>query len=199
MKIHDVEQGTDAWFKARMGIPTASEFSTVLAKGEGKTRRTYMHKLAGERITGELMDSYTNADMERGKAMEDEARNFYGLMTGAEPVRVGFVTRDAGDAGCSPDSSIGKKGLLEIKTAKPHILINYLLKGDFPPEHVAQCQGALWVCEREWIDIAIYWPKMPLFRLRATRNEAYIAELAREVARFNDELNDVVHQIKKRM
>jgi hypothetical protein len=137
--------------------------------------------------------------MERGKAMEEEARNFYSLMTNNNPTRVGFVTNDAGTIGCSPDALIGSQGTLEIKTAKKEILIDYILKEDFPPQHIAQCQGALWVCEREWIDIAIYWPKMPFFRVRAQRNEAYIAELAREVTRFNDELNDVVEKIRRRM
>ena len=42
----------------------------VMAKGEGKTRREYMLKLLGERLTGEPSDSYTNQHMERGKLME---------------------------------------------------------------------------------------------------------------------------------
>ena len=34
----------------------ASEFATVLAKGEGKTRRTYLLRLAGEVLTEELAE-----------------------------------------------------------------------------------------------------------------------------------------------
>lgn len=52
VEIIDCEQGTPAWHEARRGIVTASNFSKILAKGEGKVRATYMRTLAGEIITG---------------------------------------------------------------------------------------------------------------------------------------------------
>jgi len=58
-----------------------------------------------------------------------------------------------------------------------------------PPEHLAQCQGNLWVAEREWIDFVSYWPKMPLFVKRVYRDEIYIKNLAAEVDLFNSELD----------
>lgn len=194
MIIHDCIQGEEPWFRARMGIPTCSEFATVMAKGEGKTRKTYMLKLAGEIVTGEPMESYSNANMERGKVMEAEARDLYSMLTDADLTRIGFVTN--GPKGCSPDSFIGNDGMLEIKTSFPHILIPLLLNNEFPPEYRAQCQGGLWVCEREWIDIGVYWPKMPLFKVRAHRDNGYIANLAGEVDRFNDELAETVSRVK---
>lgn len=199
LEIINCEQGTEEWFRARMGIPTASEFSTVLASGRGggesKTRRTYMLKLAGEIITGELQESYTNAHMERGKVMEDEARSFYAFMNDAEPERVGFVRN--GPKGCSPDSLIGTNGALEIKTALPHILADLILKDAFPPEHKAQTQGVLWVAEREWIDLVVYWPKMPRFVKRAFRDEAYIKDLSAGVDQFNAELQETVERLRR--
>lgn len=199
MQIYDCEQGSDPWFQGRLGIPTASMFATVMAKGKdggaSKTRDDYMRKLAGEIITGELMDSYSNAHMERGKAMEAEARATYALMTGVEPQRVGFVRN--GPKGCSPDSFIGETGLLEVKTKLPHLAIECLLRDDFPPEHKAQCQGALWVCEREWVDIAVYWPKLPLFVKRAYRDEIYLKTLSDAVDKFNAELADVVARVQR--
>src|SRR5262249_4476067 len=154
------DQGTPEWFACRMGVPTASEFATVMAKGkegtESKTRRTYLLKLAGEIVTGEPMENYSNAHMERGKAMEAEARDLYSFVKNTDSERIGFIRN--GNKGCSPDSFIGEKGLLEIKTTLPHLLIDRLLHDDFPPEHKAQCQGQLLVAEREWIDIAVYWP-----------------------------------------
>jgi YqaJ-like viral recombinase domain len=199
-EIVDCEQGSESWWRARMGIPTASEFATVIASGRGggdsKTRRAYMLKLAGEIITGEPMESYSNGHMERGKSMEDEARNFYAFMTDAPIARVGFIRN--GSKGCSPDSLIGSNGMLEIKTKLPHLLIELLLKDDFPPEHKAQCQGALWVAEREWIDISVYWPKLPPFIKRAYRDDSYIATLAKSVDEFNDELAATVEKVRAR-
>ena len=199
MEVFTFEQGTPEWFAARMGIPTASEFATVMASGKGggesKTRKTYMLKLAGEIITGEPMESFSNGAMERGKIMEDEARNFYSFMTDAEPVQVGFIRN--GEKGCSPDSLLGTNGMLEIKTKAPHLAIETILKDkEFLPEHKAQCQGALWVAEREWIDLAVYWPKVPLFVKRAYRDEEYITKLSAAVDAFNSELQEIVATVR---
>lgn len=197
MKILTCEQGTPEWFAARAGIPTASQFATVLAKGRdggaSKTRKTYMLKLAGERLTGEPMDSYSNHHMERGKEMEAEARDLYSFMTDAEFEQVGFIKN--GPKGCSPDALIGENGMLEIKTALPHLLIDLILKDKFPPEHMAQCQGQLWVADREWVDLVVYWPKLPLFTRRLHRDEDYISTLATAVEAFNAELSEVVARI----
>lgn len=199
MQIFDCDQGSPEWHELRAGIPTASEFSTVLAKGRdggaSKTRRTYLLRLAGERLTGSVADSYTNAHMERGREMEAEARDCYAFMADVEPQRIGFIRGD--NVGCSPDALVGSDGLLELKTAIPSILLDKIERGDFPPEHKAQCQGALWIAERDWIDIAIYWPRLPLFVKRAHRDDAYIADLAKAVERFNLELAETVERIKR--
>lgn len=199
IEIFDCEQGSPAWYACKRGIPSASMFKTVLANGKGGseslTRATYLRKLAGEIITGEPMDNYVSADMERGKLMEDEARSYYAFQNNVEMQRIGFVRN--GQKGCSPDSWVGKDGMFETKSAFPHILIEKLLKGTFPPEHKAQCQGGLWVCEKDWIDLSIYWPKMPVFTMRAYREESYIAELSREVDRFNEELAETVERVKR--
>jgi hypothetical protein len=199
MIIHECEQNSPEWFAARLGLPTASMFATVMAKGrdggDSVTRRTYLLKLAGEIITGEPMDSYSNGNMERGKAMEDEARDLYAFMTDTDPTRVGFISN--GPKGCSPDSLLGAPGMLEVKTKFAHLTIECLLKDDFPAEHKAQCQGALWVAEREWIDIAVYWPKLPLFVKRAYRDEIYIKRLSDAVDQFNSELAEIVSRVRQ--
>ncbi|MDE2099574.1 MAG: YqaJ viral recombinase family protein [Patescibacteria group bacterium] len=195
LQIINCEQGQPEWYAARMGIPTASEFHTVMAKGEGKTRKAYMLKLAGEILTGEPMENYTNGNMERGKIMEDEARDLYSFIKDIEPERVGFIRN--GNKGCSPDSLIGINSGLEIKTALPHIQIDRLMKDELPPEHKAQVQGSMWVAERETWDFVSYWPKLPLFIKPVARDNGYIANLAGEVDRFNDELQAVVERIRK--
>lgn len=194
IEIFDCDQNSPEWYAIRCGVPTASQFSAILAKGEGKTRKAYMNRLAAEIVTGEPTETFTSPAMERGHMMEEEARDAYSFMLDAEPIRVGFVRN--GDKGCSPDSFLGDKGILEIKTQRGDLLIDTLLKGEFPAEHKAQCQGALWICEREWIDIAVYWPKLPLFVKRAYRDEGYIANLAGAVKAFNAELAETVDRIR---
>lgn len=194
MEIFDCEQGSDAWRACRLGIPTASVFADVLAKGEGKTRRKLMLTLLGERLTGEPAESYTNAHMERGKVMEAEARDMYAFIHGVEPQLVGFIRN--GDCGCSPDSLIGDKGMLEIKTKLPHLQLECIFQDRLPPEHKAQVQGGLMVAEREWVDFCSFWPKLPLFVKRVYRDEEYIKTLRAEVDRFCEEMAELEAKLR---
>lgn len=199
IQIIDCEQGSPEWFAARAGIPTASEFHTVMAVGpkggKSATRVTYLNKLVGEIVTGEPMASYSNADMERGKVMEDEARDLYCFTRDVEPIRVGFIRN--GSQGASPDSLIGSKGGIEIKSAAPHIQVARLLSDELPSEHAAQVHGNIWIAEREWWDFVSYCPKMPLFVTRVYRDEEYIKKLALAVELFNVEIQQTVEYIRR--
>ena len=231
IEIIDVEQGTPEWFKARMGLPTASRFSEILAEGGGERglpqtvidamvksgctaaqlaaamkgaksrsagamRTRYLRDLAAEIIRASPEEeTYTNAHMERGKAMEDDARRMYSFMMDAEPQRVGFIKN--GRKGCSPDSLIGDNGGLEIKTALGAIQIERLQRGILPTEHVAQVQGSIWVAEREWWDFVSYSPGLPVLIVRAQRDEEYIAKLASAVDAFNEELDRLVDSLRQ--
>lgn len=195
LQIIDCEQNTPEWHQARAGIVTASEFDSVLSKGRGgepsKTRRTYMLKLAGERLTGQVSSLWAgNAHTERGHAMEPDARRLYAFAQDRTPLPVGFMKR--GNVGASPDSLIADDGLLEIKTKLPHLQLELLLADEVPSEHIAQLQGQLWVSGRAFVDFVSYWPGLPLFVKRVERDEKYIASLAGAVASFEDELQALV-------
>lgn len=198
MEIINCEQGSPEWFSARAGLVTASEFQTLLMSGKGggesKTRLTYMRKLAGEIITGEPAETFTNQHMERGKAMEAEARDLYAFMADCDPLQVGFIK--SGRKGASPDSLIGDDGGLEIKTRLPHLMIELLEKGEVPSEHIAQIQGGMWVAGREWWDFVAYWPKLPLFVKRIYRDDSYIKKLSDALDAFNVDLDALVSRIK---
>lgn len=197
LEVIECEQGSAEWLAHRAGVVTASEFATVMAKGKGgsesKTRRTYMLKLIGEILTGEPAESYSNKHMERGKEMEAEARDFYALMTDANPVQVGFLKR--GRIGCSPDSLIGDKGAHEIKTKLPHLHLEALLSKELPAEHRPQCQGVLAVSDREWIDFQSYWPRLQPFIVRVYRDEEYIKQIKSAVDQFLSEMDELMHKI----
>lgn len=193
--FEDIEQGTPEWIACRAGIPTASKFATVMAKGEGKIRSEYMRTLAGEILTGEPAETFRNEHMERGNLMEDEARETYAFINDVEIKRVGFIRN--GNKGASPDSLVGSNGGLEIKTALPKIQIDRLMRDRLPPEHVAQVQGNLWISEREFWDFVSYWPKLPVLTVRVYRDEPYIKNMAAEIDRFNDELADLVEKVRR--
>ncbi len=197
MRVYSVEecpQGSDLWRSVRLGIPTASRFSDVLAKGQGITRRKYLYQLAGEILTGEPADTYSNAHMERGQAQEPEARKLYQFTNGGDIQQVGFIRR--GNAGASPDSLVNDDGMLEVKTRLAHLQVECLLSDKPPSENIAQAQGQLWIAERAWVDLTSYCPSLPLAVWRIHRDEAYIANLAEEVERFNAELSALVERIR---
>jgi len=199
IEIFDCEQGTPEWFSCRAGVPTASEFSTVMAKGKDGgvsiTRKKYLYRLAGEILTGEpAPEGYSNDFMVRGHELEDEARNLYAFMLDVEPQRVGFLRNGA--KGCSPDSLLGTDAGLEIKVAIPAVQIERLQRGTLPPEHRAQVLGSMWVAERATWDFVSYCPKLPPLILTVPRDEAYIAQLSKAVDAFNDELESVVASIR---
>lgn len=199
-QIWEGEQRSEEWYRRRLGIPTASRFATILHASrrdeeEHRKRRRYMLDLAAEIITGVPTETYTNAHMDRGREMEERALREYAFATGRRVRRVGFVTNFG--AGCSPDGIVGKKRVVEIKTTLPALLIEHHLKGEFPTQHMAQTQGQLWLTEREENDIAIFWPGLPIFIRTARRSEAYITMLAKAVALFNAELQEVVDNIRR--
>jgi hypothetical protein len=200
LEIFDVEQGTAEWFLCRAGVPTASCFHKVMAKGRGgeesKTRRDYLCQLADEVIYQDPVETYKNENMERGNVMEPEARSIYALENDVMPQQVGFVFNHDLGAGCSPDSFIGRDGMLQIKTSFPRLWVSNVIRDEAPPEHRAQCQGELWVCGREWLDLMIYWPKRRPFVKRILRDEPYIRELAKAVLVFNGELEAMVAALR---
>lgn len=203
--IKDLEQGSDAWHAARCGIVTMSKLHTLLVNGKGPGgfgagAISYMHQLIGERITGESADAFQgNAHTQRGHELEPIARELYCERTGAAEVeQVGIILGDVvcratGEihrVGYSPDCLVGSDGLAEIKTKLPQYQVEVLISGDIPKEHIAQCQGGLWVSDREWIDFISYWPGMPLFVKRAYRDEAMIRTIAERVEAFYEEMED---------
>jgi len=198
LEIFDVDQNSPEWLTLRAGWPTASVLQTVQAKvgprgGVAKGRQTLLYKLAGERLTGEPMETYQNADMQRGHDREAQAAAEYAFLTDSDPQVVGFMRN--GNCGASPDRLVGSEGLLEIKDAAPHIQIPRLLAGVVPPEHVAQCQGQLMVSERQWVDFISHCHGIAPLIVRVERDEEYIAALRIAVNEFCDELDALVQKI----
>ena len=199
LQIFNCEQGTPEWFAARAGIPTASEFSTVMMKlgprgGVPLTRQKYLYQLAGQRLTGNVEEGYTNANMERGHQQEAEARALYEMATDNVVQQVGFLR--LGSMGASPDGLVGEDGAVEIKTAFAHIQIARLLQGTIPPEHVAQVQGVMMVADRQWCDFVSYCPGLPPLIVRVNRDGEFCTTMFQDIMQFNDEIESLCDRIR---
>lgn len=196
--VRGVEQGSADWLELRCGIVTASNFSKVMAKGGGKTRLSYMYQLAAEKLTGQPVETYSNAAMDWGNECEPQARATYELREGKDVEQVTFIHGPAG-VGCSPDGLVGKCGLIEIKCPKTTTQIERYLKGGFLSSYKAQVQGQMWVAQRDWCDFVSFDPRISgpssYFKIRVIRDDKYIAELETEVTNFLTDLNETIDNL----
>lgn len=186
--ITEIEQGSADWLAWRLGIVTMSELDSLLVSGKaeagfGVAAFTYMDQLIGERITGEAAElPFSTRATERGHEYEAIARRLYEVREEVKTDQAAIILNHG--CGYSPDSLVGSVGLTEIKSKLPKFQVAVIIGGEVPKEHVAQCQGGLWVSEREWIDFISYWPGMPMFVKRMYRDETMIDRIAERVATF---------------
>lgn len=188
MRIIDCEQGSQQWVKARLGVCTASNFDRVLTP---KTRKlsagatSYRDELNAEWWFGQPWNPQASDFMQRGVGMEAEAAKYYHAATGVKPVQVGFIVRDDGMVGCSPDRLVGEDGLLEIKClgAKEHVAA-LLGRAD---EYTCQVQGQMLVAQRDWCDRLYYHPRFPLI-VRVNRDREFCNALADALRGFVTDL-----------
>lgn len=191
LEIINCEQNTPEWLDARRGIITASAMGDLMAKGQGKTRQTYMAKLISERATGLCADNYVGADMERGKENEPYARARYEQVTGNPVEIVGFCRnhQDIGTVGYSPDGFVGEDGLVEFKDRARHVQVKHLLDIEpIPLKDMYQVQTGLWVTGRKWCDYVCYNEYLPPRIRRITPDKDMISAMRDQSRIFNYEV-----------
>lgn len=196
MTVIDCVQGSEEWFKARCGIPTAScfnKFTTPTGKPSIQ-RLKYMQQLAGERITGKKDQAYQSDAMKRGVELEPEARALYEIITKTQVQSVGFCLE--GSYGASPDGLVGDEGCIEIKCPGMSTHVSYLVENEVPQDYVLQVQGILLVTGREWCDFVSYYPEMKPLIVRVFPDTAIQLTLHNELSLFCSQLDDLVNQIK---
>lgn len=184
MKILNCKQGSDEWLQARCGIPTASQFGRIM--GSKRTllagSATYRNELLAEWLCGQPLETPASQFMARGTALEAKARADYAFNQDADLVQVGFILRDDGATGCSPDALVGTDGLLEIKCLSLVNHVGAMLDAD--EDYMQQVQGQMWIAERAWCDRLYFHPILPPVIKRIERDEKYIADLSKCVDLF---------------
>lgn len=198
----DMEQGTEEWHKARLGIPTASMMSSIITStGKPSTSaKTYMYQLLADVRKGSPCDNWEgNKFTEIGHEREGETRELYELITGNEVREVGFVFKDDKRlVGCSPDGLVGDDGLFEEKNPKGSTFMKYAFAGNkVPTEYKVQVQAQLWITGRQWCDFMVAHPDLGHMIIRAERDEQFITIMAGMVAKFVAELEDKKQQLSE--
>ena len=161
----ELEQNTPDWYKARLGVVTASQvktlFTTKLKLSKDQKIKAYAFELATQRETQHIEDNFQSWDMKRGHIEEEYARNLYEN----EVQECGFITNDflGFTIGFSPDGLVGDDGLIEIKSIKNKHQVKTFYNDVVPDEYMLQMQTGLLVSERKWCDFISYSNGMPLF------------------------------------
>lgn len=196
MKRLDLVQGSPEWKAARLGIPTASRFAEIItpAKMEfSKSSSRYRDELLAEWLLGEpLDDDASSAFTDRGTGMEEGARDFYELQREVDVSPGGFILRDDGRVGCSPDGLVlGPDGGIlrgvEMKCPSAPVHVGHILDGA-GVKYRAQIQGCMWLTEVEWWDFLSYNPLLPTVLMSVHRDDVFIGHLAKAVDQFLDML-----------
>ena len=194
MIIHTVEQGTGPWLEARLGLPSASNFKKILTS-TGKpssSQDDYMLELCCERLSGKPTSHFVNDDMQRGLDLENEAVETYEFINGTKTTVVGWVTDNDQRYGCSPD-----RMNLEVKCPRDKNHIKWKLGGKVPPDHLAQVQGCMWICEEDHWDFMSYNQDLGHFICRAERDDKWIGLMEAEMEKFLRKIEKAMKKLKE--
>lgn len=208
MRTIQCEQGTAQWLDARRGKITASRIVDVLdylkKGGEGAGRKNYRIDLIAERLSGFSEEHFVSPEMKWGTYCEPMARTAYEMERNTMVESVGFVMHPESDfTGASPDGLVDEDGALEIKCPKTTTHIKWLMAGDVPEEHQAQCLWVMACTGRKWCDFASYDPRLPdglkLFIARMHSDKEKIEAIYSEVVRFDSEVDVVCSDLRMRI
>lgn len=202
--ILNVEQGSDEWKKARLGVITASEFDQIITPSGSKSASAnkYMGKLIAEHITGEQQDNYCSDDMARGNELEPKARLFFEMIRDVKVDEVGMVFKDSDKAiACSPDGLIRHNEYLlmgrpktiweyheglEIKCPKLANHISYVISDQMPKQYIPQVQGSIWTTGADGWWFMSYHPDYKPFIVFVERDNDYIAKMEKIILSFSE-------------
>lgn len=184
-KIINCEQGTDEWYRARLGKITASSFDKILTK-TGKPSASWeevVNRKVAEKILGGIDDGIQTDAMLRGQSLEQGALDFFNFSYDFNFKRIGFIENDFG-FGCSPDGIDEENKIgLELKCPLAHNHLSYLLNGRLPDKYIQQVQGSLLVSGFEKWVFGSYHPSIKCLMVVVERDEKYIEKLRTELLR----------------
>src|SRR5690349_12115357 len=126
MTIHNFDQGSPEWYSIRLGKFGSTDAQAVASNGKGL--ETLCYEKVAEIVTQKPRESYSNADMERGKLLESMARSAYEIQSGNLVEQVGYIEQSE-YVGTSPDGLVGVDGMIEIKCPSDANFVKYLFEG----------------------------------------------------------------------
>lgn len=175
----------------RFTTAAESDAAPILSVAMTDTAQAAILRLAAERISGHVEDTFTSWDMQRGHDDEPKARDEYEQRNNVTVDEIGFMTRDIDGVtiGYSPDGLVADDGLIECKSRRQATQLAHWINGDkpsVPAENMAQLQTGLLVSGRDWIDYLGFAEGWPTLEIRVHPDAQWAAIITR-AARYAEE------------
>lgn len=171
MKIYkDLQQRSPEWFELRKGKMTASSAQAIANSSKGLD--TYIWTLMSEYYSKGEPIRYSNDDIERGIALENEAILMFSTDKNVKVERIGFVLTDE-YTGFSPDGFTGDDSTIEVKCPNDKNYFRILINGEneIDTAYLWQIQMGLLLSGRKYCWLLFYNPNferdLVIFRIEA--------------------------------
>lgn len=201
MKVINVEQRSEAWHEAKLGMITGKGLKRVV--GTPRVRDEYFYVVLAQRLSTEANPD--ESAMDRGVRLEDEAIAEYEKRTGLKVEKLGLTVHDDNKwIGNSPDGYI-KKGNIYVKPVEVKCLssanhIKAYLTKEVPEEHKPQgIQYFIVNPVAEELDFVFYDPrisKIPFFIITLKRKDLE-KEINEAKAKLDEFINDINNALDK--
>lgn len=204
MKILNLQQRSQEWFEARLGVITGSRAKNIFRSNN----LSFIDELIAERMTQQQEESFTSKAMEHGILFEPEALKTYNERHNANAEEVGFCVHDNYYwLAVSPDAlifdNVDAVGAVEIKCPSSKKHVEYIRQNKIPNEYKHQVFHYFIVIETlQYLDFVSYDPRnreKDLHVVRVTREEIKqeLEETFAQYMKFFAKLNKYEKEIRE--
>lgn len=196
-ELIELEQGSQEWLDARVGVITGSRVAGIIGASKYKTSDDVMREMVRE-YHGAEREFTGNAATEYGNQHEDVALQDFEILTGLDVQRVGFILHNDNKwLGVSPD------GLIDLPDSDEGVEIKCPYSGKIEtlserPDYYAQVCLSLVVTNRNtWHFFC--WSKDASHHEKVEREDAdaWYAEHEQTIKEFYDEFTAIISDKEK--
>lgn len=200
--FEDLIQGSEEWHSLKLGRISSTSVAGLFVNGKdeyklGAGLLTECDRVIAEIRTGKNQGGdFSNANMENGIDLEDEAIEQYELENFCLVNSIGFVAM--GDYfGDSPDRWVDNDGCLEVKCPTAKVHQSYLRENKVPSKYVNQMYWHMFVGEKKWCDFVSYNPEFPseykLFTVRLEMTEEIKSKIETKIDLINSHICSIIN------
>lgn len=208
LPIAGLTQRSEDWLNIKLGIPSASCASDIVAKKDTKARSNYMAELVAQVCTAIPNEDLNFKEVKWGRDHEPAARKLYAYLTGRLLTQPGFVFKDDKyRLGCSPDDVFAEKDAPKIITGGVEYkcpfnsanFIKFKTAEEMNRDWEWQQQMTIWIMGAEGWDHCQYDPRMlsipKLHRLPIAKNPDMQKKLEDTVPEFLKDFDAILKSL----